>query len=283
MDACFVASLTRSVAVAASSERGLAGSGFFLEYQGITDAGGTFGGAEALLRYSYDGKVVSPMAFIPTLQEIGIFHGLVRPIIDQVIMDAQCIAAVRPQFSLSINLSSDQLLDASMIDYFRVRLARASLSPGLFGIEVSEQDSLTPNSRPFLTLKMFGDAGHPLLIDDYGIGFSNVSRIIELTTQVIKLDRALLLSIDDFGQRSLIAIRKVIELAHELGSRVTCEGIETRPQFDLMVQSGSDYFQGFFIARPTAIGTLIDRLVADPLSRHGRVFAFTPEQNRASA
>jgi EAL domain-containing protein (putative c-di-GMP-specific phosphodiesterase class I) len=91
--------------------------------------------------------------------------------------------------------------------------------------------------------------GARLAVDDFGAGYSNLRRVIELEPAVIKLDRELVRGIDRSARLQLL-VRWVVRLCQELGARAVAEGIETMAEFKAVRDAGVDYAQGFFLARP---------------------------------
>jgi EAL domain-containing protein (putative c-di-GMP-specific phosphodiesterase class I) len=69
-------------------------------------------------------------------------------------------------------------------------------------------------------------AGALLVIDDFGAGYSNLKRIIDLEPAIVKLDRGLIAGID-MNRRQQRLVKYVVQLCKGLGARVVAEGIET--------------------------------------------------------
>ena len=91
--------------------------------------------------------------------------------------------------------------------------------------------------------------GFHLVVDDFGAGYSNLRRVVDLEPKIVKLDRALVQGLDA-SRRQQTLVRFVVELCHELGALVVAEGIETPDELTACVDSGADYGQGYLFARP---------------------------------
>jgi EAL domain-containing protein (putative c-di-GMP-specific phosphodiesterase class I) len=90
--------------------------------------------------------------------------------------------------------------------------------------------------------------GFTLAIDDFGRGFSNLTRLASVPVDLIKLDGSLIRSaIND--PRVKVIMQSAIEMAHSLGSKVAVEGVETFEQVILAEKSGADVLQGFYYSR----------------------------------
>lgn len=93
--------------------------------------------------------------------------------------------------------------------------------------------------------------GFQIAIDDFGCQHSNFDRLWRLTPDIVKLDRQLVHHAEH-NPRAAIILPKLIDMIHDLGARVVCEGIETPIQHRLCVDAGADVLQGYFYARPAA-------------------------------
>lgn len=91
-----------------------------------------------------------------------------------------------------------------------------------------------------------------LAIDDYGTGFSNLSNLIRYSPDYVKIDRALIKNIEDKPKMQKL-VAGIIEFIHENGYAALAEGVETYDELKTMISLGSDYIQGYYVARPDAI------------------------------
>jgi EAL domain-containing protein (putative c-di-GMP-specific phosphodiesterase class I) len=89
-----------------------------------------------------------------------------------------------------------------------------------------------------------------LVVDDLGAGYSNLKSIADLNPKVVKLDRGLIAGIDlNVRQRQLVS--SVVRLCTDLSALVVAEGIETRGEFNALLDTGVHFGQGYLFARPS--------------------------------
>jgi EAL domain-containing protein (putative c-di-GMP-specific phosphodiesterase class I) len=88
-----------------------------------------------------------------------------------------------------------------------------------------------------------------LVVDDFGAGYSNLKRIVELHPKIVKLDRTLVEKLDK-DRRQQTLVRHMVELCRELGAKVVAEGIETTDELKAARDCGAQYGQGYVLARP---------------------------------
>jgi len=91
--------------------------------------------------------------------------------------------------------------------------------------------------------------GAQIVIDDFGAGYSNLARIVDLEPSHVKLDISLVKGIDKHPRKQKLA-RSLVNLCAELGAEVVCEGVETLDELKAVRDTGAQFAQGFYLARP---------------------------------
>jgi EAL domain-containing protein (putative c-di-GMP-specific phosphodiesterase class I) len=94
--------------------------------------------------------------------------------------------------------------------------------------------------------------GVRLAIDDAGAGYASMRHILNLKSDVIKLDMSLTRGIDKDASRRALA-KGLISFAHEVGAHITAEGVETRAELEMLRRVGVDKVQGFFLSKPLSL------------------------------
>ncbi|MBL8521885.1 MAG: EAL domain-containing protein [Betaproteobacteria bacterium] len=122
-------------------------------------------------------------------------------------------------------------------------------------------------------VELYRSLGCKIAIDDFGIGYSNFDRLWRLKPDFVKIDRSVNASAvrDAHARRVMI---NTVNLIHECGAKVVVEGIESRDEALLALESGADFVQGYYFARPglAAVpaglcGAMFKSLYADYLVR----------------
>jgi len=91
--------------------------------------------------------------------------------------------------------------------------------------------------------------GAQIVIDDFGAGYSNLARIVDLEPSHVKLDISLIKGIDTHVRKQKL-VSSLVHLCRELGAEVVCEGVETLDELKAVRDTGAQFAQGFFLARP---------------------------------
>lgn len=123
--------------------------------------------------------------------------------------------------------------------------------------EVTESDEIP--DRPHLRniLDYYKKRGFRTAIDDFGEGYAGLNLLAEFIPDIVKLDMALIRSVDSDKNRRTI-VRHVTRLCMDLGIEVIAEGVETVAERNTLLDLGIDLFQGYLFARPAfqSVGTV---------------------------
>jgi EAL domain-containing protein (putative c-di-GMP-specific phosphodiesterase class I) len=100
-------------------------------------------------------------------------------------------------------------------------------------------------------------------VDDAGAGFTSFRHILRLQPDIIKLDMSLTRDIDtDAARRALAAA--LIRFAHETGSKIVAEGVETASELSVLRSLGVNKAQGYFLGRPAPLANALQSSRATP-------------------
>ena len=207
-------------------------------------------GAEALARLvDFDGTLIPPDHFIPAAETCGFIGQITRSVVRRAFTDMAAHFAADPDFYVSINVASEDILSLEFLDFLETETRSHGLSAGQVALELTERSTASEDS---LTQAMaaFSRRGYRILIDDFGTGYSNLAYIARMPIAGIKIDRMFTQALDQQAIGAVI-VSKVCELAAALEVTLICEGVETRGQADHLVAIYPDIcIQGFLIGRP---------------------------------
>ena len=203
-------------------------------------------GAEALLRWSVDGKAVPPDEFIPLAEESGLIVPIGLWVFETACRQmAQWRAEGRQVPVVSVNVSTIQLREPGFTQTLLGVTQRAGVTPASLVLEITESQLLDESLYAIaLELK---NAGFALSIDDFGTGHSSLIKLKRLPVSELKIDKVFVRDIVvDVNDREICAT--VNALARTLGLKVVAEGVETEEQLQLLIRMGCERFQGWLFA-----------------------------------
>lgn len=260
----------RSAAIALDIERDLRHAlerdQFHLVYQPQMDLrSGRIVGAEALLRWQHPERgLVSPVDFIPVLEEVGLISAVGFWVITEACRQAQEWETKGLGLRVGINLSARQFLDPMLFDSIVGACRGTGASPQLVELEITESLAMQDPEHAINLLKRLRENGFKIAIDDFGIGYSSLEYLLRFPLDTIKIDRAFVTNITN-SQADRAIVRAITAIAQTLGLSTIAEGIETLRQCDFIEALGVNEIQGYLIGKPMAPSDL--EVLASSFSR----------------
>ncbi|MBK6385827.1 MAG: EAL domain-containing protein [Rhodoferax sp.] len=231
----------------------LAEQQFRVVYQPIIDLGtGDIRKAEALIRWQHPTRgLISPTEFIPIAESSGLIidigEWVFRQAADQVVRWRELH---HPHFQISVNKSPVQFhSDGSTRKSWAQHLQSLGLPGGSIAVEITEGLLLDTSATVTQQLMEMRQTGVQVSLDDFGTGYSSLTYLQKFEIDYIKIDQSFVRNLVP-SSTDLALCKAIIVMAHELGMKVTAEGVETAQQRDLLVAAGCDYGQGYLFARP---------------------------------
>lgn len=132
-------------------------------------------------------------------------------------------------------------------------LRRYKVSPSRLKIEITERVLTQDFNRMKTVMEALSKIGVKFYLDDFGTGYSNLSSVLDLHFEYIKIDHSLVSSLPN-DRRSMLMIRTLIPFFHKMGCQVVVEGIERAEQGRCVRNCGADWLQGYLYARPMPAG-----------------------------
>lgn len=212
---------------------------------------GELWGGEALVRWWNRRleRLIPPDVFIPIAEQYGLVSTIDLMVFSRIVAQRQSMGGKACQISWSINLSPLTIQRPDLRQRLRAVLRQQGPLCVPLTIEITEGVIGRETERIGANLRAIRAMGMEVAIDDFGAGQTSMSQLTRLPITRLKLDRSLVEKIDNDERAEMIA-QSIVKLAHELGLRVTAEGIERQSQADRLACMGPMKAQGFLFARP---------------------------------
>lgn len=226
---------------------------FSLEYQPQVRVGDcSVVGVEALLRWNeFDEVPLSPAAFIPIAENMGLMPALGKWVVESACRQAATWQTRFEKMSVAINLSSVQLYQADLIDNLLAVMREQNVNPENIEFEITESAVMRNMDNAIATMRRLRQEGFHISLDDFGTGYSSLSYLKRFPVGKLKIDQSFVKGIETDPVDAAI-IRSVINLGHSLNMKVLAEGVETHGQLERLGDEGCDYIQGFYYSKPLA-------------------------------
>ena len=270
--------------------------GFETYYQPIVDTKTRrLVGAEALMRFSMpercedgetkkeavcvgedghdaDEKVhwerISPVEFIPLLEETGLIIPAGKWMLHQAISTCSRWQKYIPNFRININLSYVQVMKSRVLTEILTALRLYGLEPSAVGIELTESGYLDTNTHFQKLWDGLNKNGVLVILDDFGTGYSNLHCLGDLRPNYIKIDRSFTLkALNNQYEHDLMT--QIITMTHKLDLTICVEGIETEDEFAKISELDPDYIQGFLFGKPQPAEEFYENLIKPAIAACG--------------
>ncbi|MFY0989697.1 EAL domain-containing response regulator [Halomonas sp. C05BenzN] len=207
---------------------------------------GRLSGVEALVRWAHpEMGLIGPASFLPLLTPAQ-SKRLTCHVLCQAMVDAEQWGQMGLMLSLSVNVTADDLMSDDLLSLMQHRAPGESPLVVLEITETAAMDDELLGSEVAARLHL---NGMEVSVDDFGVGFSSLSRLQVLPISELKVDRSFVRYLHEESQDAAI-VEAVALLGRRLGIRVVAEGVEELASLALLERYGCTHVQGFGLSRP---------------------------------
>jgi diguanylate cyclase (GGDEF)-like protein len=233
------------LSLSARLRRALAADELVLHFQPIVwTASGRLHSAEALLRWDDpDRGLIPPDDFIPAAEEMGLSEAIGAWVLGALTAQVAAWTAEGLHPRVSFNVSPRELHRADFAAGVRRAVERAGVDPATLTMELTESATLREPERIGPLLTELRSLGLQIAIDDFGAGWSSLSRLRSMPVQTLKIDRSFLRDIPHDPESGAI-VRAIIALGDALGMTTVAEGVEIPLQQHFLAAQGCPLSQG---------------------------------------
>lgn len=232
-------------------ERALDSNKFEVYYQPIYSiSSGRFASAEALLRlYDEEHGFISPEILVPAAEKSGAIHKIGEFVFEEV-----CKFVSDSEFKklgldyIEVNLSVAQCMHGDLADKILSTMRKYDVSPNSINLEITETAASYSQRVMTENLNKLSRAGLSFSLDDYGTGYSNMKRVIQLPLKIVKLDKSFV--DEQHNPKMWIFLQNTVKMLKDMKMEIVVEGIETQEMVDAFSDLKCDFIQGYFFSRP---------------------------------
>lgn len=199
---------------------------------------------EALIRLiDEDGSIISPFFFLDISKKTKLY-----PELTKIVIDKSIIAFKGKDMKVSINLSTQDLVDKNLADYIEKAII-ANKMGRFIEFEILESEGIENYTSVMEFVERFKDLGCSFAIDDFGSGYSNFEHLLKLNIDTLKIDGSLIRNLQH-DKNAQIFVRHICEFAHEIGVFVIAEFVSSGEILEQVKKIGIDASQGFYFYEP---------------------------------
>lgn len=204
-------------------------------------------GAEALVRWFHDGKMISPGEFIPLFEKNRFILKLDLYIFEQVCKDMK---KWKIEFGfepiVSVNISRQHFIDKDFLEKYLLIISKYGVNPNNIDLEITESAAIDEGIDIINIMERIKKIGFLISIDDFGTGYSSLSMLQDMPIDILKIDKSFVDKIN--ANNSLVDY--IINISKELKLVTIAEGVETEEQKEYLKSKGCDIIQGYYYSKP---------------------------------
>lgn len=206
-------------------------------------------GAEALVRWHRNGKIITPNEFIPLFEKNKFIIKLDLYIFEQVCKD---MVSWEEKFNfvptISINVSKNHFENENFIDEYIDIINKYNIETNKIDLEITESATIDENIDILKILNKIKQQGFTISIDDFGTGYSSLSMLQNMPIDIIKIDKMFIDKSDLKSNKNII--NYIMMIAEFLGAKTIVEGVENREQVEFLRKLKCDMIQGYYYSKP---------------------------------
>ena len=207
--------------------------------------------SEALIRWNSEKYgLLSPAKFLGKAEAVGLTHEIDTFVLRKVCENLNDLRRRgRRLLPVSVNFSLYEFYSASFLDMIVAIMEEYNIPPELIEIEITEATSQANQFLSISIIKKLKERGMRVLMDDFGIGFSNVGNLKKIPFDAVKIDKSF---IDDVATdpKSREIVKFLIGLCKVNGMEVIAEGVDSKEQVEILKKNKCDTIQGFYYSKP---------------------------------
>jgi diguanylate cyclase (GGDEF)-like protein/PAS domain S-box-containing protein len=219
-------------------------------------------GVEALIRWNHPERgQLLPDTFIHVADDSDLIDAISEWVLRKALGDYEKWSkngSMGPR--IAVNITGRQITKEQSIKHILSVLEELAPVPNVLQLDLEiTEAALERTERTINIINTLKNRGVMFTIDDFGTGHSSLNRLKQLPVDTLKIDRSFIRDIADDGDDKAITTA-IIAMAHSLGLRVIGEGVETKPQLDVLRALNCDEIQGFYFSKPVPAGEIVGLL-----------------------
>ena len=193
-----------------------------------------------------NGKIRYPGEFLDIAKKISLYNDITKKVIEHVFRLVEKFTNT----SFSMNLSSSDIANESIRDLIEKKLRVCSRPEHLY-FEILESEGVDDYKIVNDFINKIRAYDCKISIDDFGSGYSNYYRILELDIDTIKIDGSIIKKLP-YDKNARYLLQTIIDFAGRQGYNVVAEFVSSEEILAEIKKFGIKYAQGFLLGKPTS-------------------------------
>ena len=193
-----------------------------------------------------NGKIRYPGEFLDIAKKISLYNDITKKVVEHVFRLVEKFTNT----SFSMNLSSSDIANESIRELIEKKL-RVCSRPEHVYFEILESEGVDDYKIVNDFINKIRAYDCKISIDDFGSGYSNYYRILELDIDTIKIDGSIIKKLP-YDKNARYLLQTIIDFAGRQGYNVVAEFVSSEEILAEIKKFGIKYAQGFLLGKPTS-------------------------------
>lgn len=218
------------------------------------------GAIEAFLRWSHpEIGQIAPERLISLAEDINLTAPLAQWVLRTACTQNRAWQeAGLPPTRVAVNLSPKQFQQPNLVESVAQVLQQTGLDPHWLELEITEATIREDVDFARRTLLELHEMGVCTSIDDFGIGYSSLSDLINFPLHALKIAQSLIANLDQPKHQAIVSA--AIAVGQAFNFNVVAEGVETPAQLDILRRLQCEEMQGYYFCEPLNAAEAADLL-----------------------
>ena len=163
-------------------------------------------------------------------------------------------------YHISVNISPKDFYFTDVYKTFTELVERFGIKPENLHLEITETAIMNDFKKQLVLIQRLREYGFCVEMDDFGSGYSSLNMLKDMCVDTLKVDMEFLRKTEN-SERARTILKMIISLSKQLGMEVITEGVETKEHVDLLTETGTDIFQGYYFSKPMPVDEFEKRYI----------------------
>ncbi len=201
---------------------------------------------ECLARIKDANEIISPYMFMDAARVTGNLSFVTKSLITQSFKDFS-----GTEYEFSINITVEDLMLNYLELFLLQKLDKFDIRPEQVILEMLENITSLDIGTTLAQLNSLREKGFKIAIDDFGAESSNMSRLMEINPDYLKIDGVFIKNLDT-DVKSQIIVEGIVHICRKSGIKIIAEYVHSKEVLEMVKFYGIDYSQGYYLGEPKA-------------------------------
>lgn len=205
-------------------------------------------------------QIIEPSNFLPSAERYNLMPRIDRWVIERFFILYHEIYDTKREkkpYCCCINLSGASMNDNYMLDFIITSINKYNIPPCVLCFEITESIAISNFQSTDRFIKQLKKMGCTFALDDFGNGLSSFNYLKLLAVDFLKIDGSFIKNIA-YEPLDFAVVKTINTMGHYMGLKTIAEYVIDKPTYEILMDIGVNYLQGYYISKPKPLKELYD-------------------------